>query len=147
MLPKKRIMQNCHPLSRRYYKFYLFVILFYLSGIIWLVYNLFVGQSFVLCPTKRFFNIPCPGCGMTRAVKSLVSGNIVDAIYYNANVVLVFPLFLILFFFVLYDCMFSRIYTIRIYEKTCSYINNRCFLVIFIIVELFIEYHHIINNI
>ncbi len=28
------------------------------------------------CPFKAIFHIPCPGCGMTRAFLSLLSGNL-----------------------------------------------------------------------
>ncbi|MBX3268822.1 MAG: DUF2752 domain-containing protein [Sandaracinaceae bacterium] len=28
-----------------------------------------------LCPTKNFFGIPCPGCGMTRATEAMLTGD------------------------------------------------------------------------
>lgn len=39
---------------------------------------------FKQCAMKQIFGIPCPGCGGTRAIKCLLSGDILDAIYYNA---------------------------------------------------------------
>jgi len=30
----------------------------------------------VLCPTRRFFGLPCPGCGMTRALARLWEGDL-----------------------------------------------------------------------
>ena len=36
-----------------------------------------------LCLYKRFFGIPCPGCGLTRAFQSLLSGDLRKAFYYH----------------------------------------------------------------
>ena len=41
------------------------------------------------CKLKEVTGIPCPGCGGTRAVKSLLKGNILSSLYYNAFVVYV----------------------------------------------------------
>ncbi len=39
------------------------------------------GES--LCPSKRFFNVECLGCGMTRAIMHLLHLDIEMALYYN----------------------------------------------------------------
>lgn len=36
-----------------------------------------------LCTTKRFFNLDCPGCGLTRCFISLAHGKVADAWRYN----------------------------------------------------------------
>ncbi|WP_228461301.1 DUF2752 domain-containing protein [Gordonia spumicola] len=36
------------------------------------------------CPTKTFLHIDCPGCGSTRALYSLLHGDIQAALAYNA---------------------------------------------------------------
>ena len=35
------------------------------------------------CPIKKILGISCPGCGLTRAYKSLMHGNIKQAFYYH----------------------------------------------------------------
>lgn len=50
--------------------FYLFIILYILD----IKYQ---------CPWKTILNIPCPGCGMTRAVKLILQGQIIDSFQYN----------------------------------------------------------------
>ena len=36
------------------------------------------------CKMKLYFGIPCPGCGGTRAIWSLLHGRVLQAVYYNA---------------------------------------------------------------
>ncbi len=45
----------------------------------------FVGWIFGLyrCPSEFIFGVPCPLCGISRAFKSLLSGNIRAAFYYH----------------------------------------------------------------
>jgi hypothetical protein len=44
-----------------------------------------------LCPSKRFFDIECPGCGMTRAVMHLIHFDLESALYYNSLSLIVAP--------------------------------------------------------
>jgi hypothetical protein len=39
--------------------------------------------GFVACPFRLITGIPCPGCGMTHSLLSIVQGNIWDAACYN----------------------------------------------------------------
>lgn len=45
-----------------------------------------------VCIFRNIFNTDCPGCGMTRAVLSVMHGDLTSALRYNRLVVLVFPL-------------------------------------------------------
>lgn len=51
--------------------------------------GLAVASGFPLCPTAGMFGIPCPGCGLTRAVLAAVQGNFSGAFHYH-------PLFFVL---------------------------------------------------
>lgn len=42
-----------------------------------------VGVIPVFCPFEAVTGIPCPGCGMTRAILNLIAGNFGDAALYN----------------------------------------------------------------
>lgn len=61
-------------------------LIFALIGFFVLDYILEVAglTIFKQCAMKQIFGIPCPGCGGTRAIKCLLSGDILNAIYYNA---------------------------------------------------------------
>lgn len=41
------------------------------------------GALPVFCPFELLTGIPCPGCGMTRAILCLIAGNPSDALLYN----------------------------------------------------------------
>ena len=56
------------------------------------VEGIFSGES--LCLIKRCFGIECWGCGITRAVFSLLYGRFEQAWEYNAFIIFVFPLLL-----------------------------------------------------
>ena len=47
------------------------------------------GES--LCPSKRFFNIECFGCGMTRAVMHMIHFDFDSAMYFNPLSFIVAP--------------------------------------------------------
>ena len=45
-----------------------------------------------ICLFRNLFGISCLGCGMTRALSSVMHANIASAISYNQFVIVVFPL-------------------------------------------------------
>lgn len=52
-----------------------------IGTVVWFAFN--IG-----CPIRRFFGVPCPSCGISRAYTLLFQGDLRAAFYY-------FPLFLI----------------------------------------------------
>ena len=42
------------------------------------------NDQLLQCKMKLYFGIPCPGCGGTRAIWSLLHGRVLQAVYYNA---------------------------------------------------------------
>ena len=45
-----------------------------------------------VCLIRKVFGVPCPGCGMVRAISSVFHGNFSKALRCNKLVVLVLPL-------------------------------------------------------
>ena len=65
-----------------------------------------------LCLFKRFTGYPCPTCGTTRGILSLLHGKYIEAWYYNP---LVFTIGIIVIIDLLFKFIFSR--TIKISFK------------------------------
>lgn len=60
--------------------------------ILWLMPSDSFDQTGVeLCPSKAFFNVECPGCGLTRATMHLHHLEWQDALYYNYGIVIIYP--------------------------------------------------------
>jgi len=44
-----------------------------------------------ICPSKAFFNLECPGCGLTRATMHMHHMEWQEAIYFNTGIVVIYP--------------------------------------------------------
>ena len=58
------------------------------AGYIWLIYTyntagFSTSGSLDVCIFKHVTNIPCPSCGSTRSILSMLQGNFSDALYWN----------------------------------------------------------------
>lgn len=54
---------------------------------VWLVLLAYRPLAFsgpVLCPLHGVMGLPCPACGLTRALTSLVQGDVLSALWWNA---------------------------------------------------------------
>lgn len=65
--------------NRKYIKPFLFMM-----GAVFLLY-------FYRCPFRYILGIPCPGCGMTRALYAMVRFRFADAWRYHPLVYLIYP--------------------------------------------------------
>ena len=59
-----------------------------------LVYVVILRILNITCPIRWLIRIPCPGCGTTRALISLIKLNFKDYFYYNA---MALPILLVVF--------------------------------------------------
>lgn len=83
-----------------------------ISLILWIILlRFFSNLTGTICLIRGIIGIPCPACGMTRAIKSLIRLNVKAAIYYN-------PLFLMPFIFILV-LIFKRKY-IKVTATICA---------------------------
>jgi hypothetical protein len=76
--------------------------LFFFCGL--LLYVLFLRLIGSTCLIRTVFRIPCPGCGMTRALCSLLTLNFPQAFAYHPLVFLL-PLVLL---YILFDELFGK---------------------------------------
>ena len=91
------------PLDRN--KLYSILFTACLAGYIWLYFsitkNVTENSSVELCIIKHVTNIPCPSCGSTRSVISLIKGDFIEALSFNpigylvAIILLIAPVWII----------------------------------------------------
>lgn len=68
-------------------------LLLFILGIIYLLFG-DILHIYIFCPIYKITHLYCPGCGMTRALKSLITGNFYQAFRYN-NLIFLLPFFII----------------------------------------------------
>ena len=99
------------------------------AGYIWLFYGFQSSattecSSVEVCLVKQATDIPCPSCGSTRSVNSILHGDFSKAWFYNplgffvALVMLITPLWLV------YDISLKRSSLLRFYGQVETYINK-----------------------
>ena len=57
------------------------------------------------CPTKYFFGIDCPGCGMQRAIIALLKGNFMESLQLYPPLI---PLIILLIVLIVNLCVNSK---------------------------------------
>ena len=66
---------------------YIFLLGFSIAGYIWLGWNLVDANAHESVPTfclfKQVTGLPCPSCGTTRAIISLMQGNFRESLFVN----------------------------------------------------------------
>jgi hypothetical protein len=55
-----------------------------LVALVWILAALPYVFGWVECPTARFFDVPCPGCGMTRAFRLFAHGDVLASLRMHA---------------------------------------------------------------
>lgn len=87
-------------------RLYLIIFIACAAGYIWLFFNLYSNktdhQSVEVCIVKKVANIPCPSCGSTRSLISILNGEFGKAILYNplgyiiAFIMIVMPIWIVI---------------------------------------------------
>ena len=71
------------------------IILYLISFI--LIISLLILNNKIPCAFKELFNTPCPFCGLTRSLKSLLKFDIGKSLYYN---ILTIPIVIFAIYFI-----------------------------------------------
>ncbi|MBO5181649.1 MAG: DUF2752 domain-containing protein [Paraprevotella sp.] len=119
----------------------------YIIVCLWL-FSVKEGQApITVCPSKLVYQIPCPGCGVTRATLFMLKGHIVDALLMNPNC-----LFAIVFLYTYPILLFLSIITgkpfvMNSYRMMDKMLRNKICLYTLLVCELIIWVHNIITGI
>jgi hypothetical protein len=102
-------------------KFYRNIILFGIGGATWLSFSMLHAQpgdpQFVVCLFKRCTGYPCPACGSTRSLISILDGDFIGAFALNPIGYILFIAILILPIWIVYDLVSKK--------ETCMISLNR----------------------
>lgn len=120
---KRRILNYFSKVSKQQ-TFYWIAVLGMLLGFSWILYNLLTQQSnhFTVCIVKNVTGIPCPSCGSTRSLFSLISGDFSQAWYYNPIGYLYLIVLILGPIWLLRDMIYDN--------KSLYYFTNRCFAIL-----------------
>lgn len=104
------------------------LILFLYLGLI-LIFLIYIN-NYIPCIFKKIFHIPCPACGMTRALKEIITLNIINSFSYN---ILAFPItiiLLVIFIFTIIDLIYNKKYI----EKILKLITKHYYIIIILLI-------------
>jgi hypothetical protein len=98
------------------------------AGYIWLYFGLSHEQSkdkpLEVCLVKHFTNIPCPSCGSTRSVLSLIKGNFNEAFSINPMGFLIAFIMFLSPLWIIVDVSAKRNTLFTFYQKIETYLKK-----------------------
>ena len=96
-----------------------------------LVFGILVVFVFDLnCPFKNIFHLACPGCGLTRGFKSLLSLDFKGAFYYNILTIPIFLFLVGLFILLIIDFIKKKNYL----DKYLSFFTKYYYIIIVLVI-------------
>jgi hypothetical protein len=124
------------------YRGKLYAILFILcmAGYAWLYYcvktNITEKKSVEICLIKRVTSLPCPSCGSTRSVISLVKGEFSDALTINPLGYIVAAIMIMTPAWVLIDTVLKKKTLFKFYQKIELYLKKPQFAIPLIVLVI-----------
>lgn len=115
-------------------KIYLIFSLLCIAGWLWLAYH-FTGASSGITPCiiKSVSGIPCPSCGTTRGIESLILGRYSEAILHNPLSLISLPLLIISSLLLLTDLLFKKRNFYTLYTRGEQLLKKRYISIIVIL--------------
>jgi Protein of unknown function (DUF2752) len=115
-------------MSRNRNILYLFVTIACAAGYVWLAIQARPeAKSFPIttCMLKHVTNIPCPACGSTRSVLSILDGEFVAALHWNPFGILVLAIMVICPLWISFDWIFKRDSFFRFYHSAQLFLRRK----------------------
>lgn len=113
----------------------------------WLLYANSEGQAgIIVCPSKLLYHIPCPGCGITRATLRFLHFDIKGALLMNPNVIFSITFLFICPIILLIDWNGKKDIFSRLYNNIELLFHKKVIWIPFLIIEILIWFHNIIEN-
>jgi hypothetical protein len=110
-------------------KLYLLLLTACFAGYIWLVLTYYRIVTLALdpgvCLFKRATGIPCPSCGSTRSVLSVLNGDIAGALLWNPFGIIIVFILLVSPVWVLFDVLSHRDSLFKFYIRTELFLKRK----------------------
>ncbi len=91
------------------------------------------------CIIKSISGVPCPSCGSTRSVISILNGDLIESLMYNPLGPVLLLIMLLLSVLLIHDGLFSRRITVELYRSAEQQIKNK-YLAIPLTMAIFINW-------
>lgn len=141
-------MQNYVCSYKHYKSYYLSLLIISFLSTVWIFLSYcFNGVLIITCPSKFLFHLPCPGCGLTRAIICLFQGDLLSSLYYNANITIVMPISTTMVILAIYDIIFHTTKSYNFYHKIITLLHKNSYLILFCIFEIGVWGHSILCHI
>lgn len=89
-----------------------------------------------ICFFRKVTSIPCPGCGTTRAIETILGGRLIKSFLINPYGFVVLTILVLFPFWMGYDKLFSRNSFFNFYNKAEIYISKRSVMIPLILLGL-----------
>ncbi len=110
------------------------------AALIWLLLSLYNKMMLisgpVICPIRNITGYPCPSCGVTRSLISLITGDITEALFINPLGILLSVLALVVVAAGGYDLLTRQQKLYRLYLQTEQWIKKPAIASFFILLVL-----------
>ena len=116
-----------------------------LGSYIWVLLHIFRDKQvdFLVCPFRWITNLPCPGCGLTRATIEFLQGNIINAVSINPLVIAVVQTLLITPFLLI----FARRKFFSLWVRFETLLEKKTYLFLLFAIILILWVYNIYNSI
>ena len=116
-------------------KLYIPILIFCLGGLFWIKYHMpREGHTpqVTVCPVKKVTGLPCPSCGSTRAVVSLVQGDVKKSFLENPIGILLVSFIIMGPPWIVWDFLSGNATFMYWYERAEAFIRRRSVAIVLI---------------
>lgn len=106
-------------------RIYSILLLMVLAGYVWLFLNINTQIHVFGCLFKNATNIPCPSCGTTRAILSILEGDLKAGLKFNPLGYIYLIAMIIVPFIILIDYFFKKNIVIKVYNLFILKLSNK----------------------
>jgi len=111
-------------------RLYLIIFIACAAGYVWLAMNwlyppVYYSKETSICLLKHFTNIPCPSCGSTRSLLSILNGNFLNGFFLNPLGYLLLAIMMATPVWILYDLINKSQSLLTFYKKSEQFLSQK----------------------